>query len=718
VATFNDQVYPASVLAGHLRGLIRDAERVNQELGHENFGALSIDHGLFPLSAPLLHHSEEFGAWDEAVSELPRLYSEMGLRRHLSGLPLLDATRLPEGELRRAATLLSIFAHSFRQITLDESVELPRSLAEPWETVCRRLHRKSMMMTYDDLILFNFKRRRDIPLAELRLEDMDLLVPAVGTDDERIFYLTQTEISARLAPVLRLYLDTAEAIEKKRYEDAEVALLAIRDCLVGVNEESLPKLKAAGRQRIRPVVWAKTVAPLAVATGTDEPGPSGTSNPAIHLIDAIVGRNRFSAELGREALALRECMPFHLRNLFLQLQDRSCLKAEIEDSGNRSLIHAYGELRAAYLGKNGFLHRHRVKVYGFIEVAFKVGREVTIGGFRGGPLDREWDAVDDALVAAEKERAPAGCPFHSSSSRGNKEPSSDSSGEEDALEALEDLWKECAALPVRSQADFYRAGLRVEDPVVRIHDCAVRLEKIARLHPGGREILTLYAGRDATSALRRVAHFQNPTVRRYLSRNVVFRIEPDERHSELTELLRDAIEWGIELRQAFQLEKECLREPFTSAETLREGPSAWKIWHARYALERFRNAFLDGVLAQLSKQLKHLGHREGALSLALSSMDDAPVFAHQGASAEELVGVFDEFSSFMKKCLLLLIQSYAGEPIRGAREVVTSPRTTSVPLGATVQPLSATPREARTIAEQLPPSRHVVAPPKTGRDTD
>jgi sulfite reductase (NADPH) flavoprotein alpha-component len=57
-----------------------------------------------------------------------------------------------------------------------------------------------------------------------------------------------------------------------------------------------------------------------------------------------------------------------------------------------------------YAGPDGFLARHRMKVYGYLELAFKVGRASTIGGFNGAFTHRTWDEVDLALRHAHAER--------------------------------------------------------------------------------------------------------------------------------------------------------------------------------------------------------------------------------------------------------------------------------------------------------------------------
>jgi hypothetical protein len=74
---------------------------------------------------------------------------------------------------------------------------------------------------------------------------------------------------------------------------------------------------------------------------------------------------------------------------------------------NPALQAAWQAALDRYVGPQGFLTRHRMKVYGYLELAFKVGRGLTIGGFKGAFTDRAWDVVDDALREVHLER-PAG----------------------------------------------------------------------------------------------------------------------------------------------------------------------------------------------------------------------------------------------------------------------------------------------------------------------
>lgn len=79
----------------------------------------------------------------------------------------------------------------------------------------------------------------------------------------------------------------------------------------------------------------------------------------------------------------------------------------VERTRSRSLRGVYNAMLDAYLGDRGWMGLHRVKAYGFLEVAFKVGRQVTTGArFTGLFKDRTWDKVDNELAFVREERRP------------------------------------------------------------------------------------------------------------------------------------------------------------------------------------------------------------------------------------------------------------------------------------------------------------------------
>ncbi|VAW33929.1 hypothetical protein MNBD_CHLOROFLEXI01-3373, partial [hydrothermal vent metagenome] len=76
----------------------------------------------------------------------------------------------------------------------------------------------------------------------------------------------------------------------------------------------------------------------------------------------------------------------------------------VEKRNDPILDGIYKEAAMGYAGDSGFLTVHKIKAYGYLDIAFKVGRSVTIGGFSGLFKDRVWDAAVDELAYSQDER--------------------------------------------------------------------------------------------------------------------------------------------------------------------------------------------------------------------------------------------------------------------------------------------------------------------------
>ena len=214
--------------------------------------------------------------------------------------------------------------------------------------------------------------------------NMRLRFPTVDTPEERTFYLTQTEILSRATPIVAAVVRAQEAVAADDAEALEASLLVILGTLDRIVRESLLRIdpNAWSASYVDPVVWAKTVAPFAVPFQKGVQGPSGTSSPIFNVLDVFLGRKRFETFLGREIVGLRDTYPPLWQELILALQDVS-VPEYVARRGDPHLEEVFRETTHAYVGENGFLGRHRMKVYGYLELAFKVGRSVTIGGFSG-----------------------------------------------------------------------------------------------------------------------------------------------------------------------------------------------------------------------------------------------------------------------------------------------------------------------------------------------
>ena len=314
---------------------------------------------------------------------------------------------LPDRYLLRASTLLGVFAHAYQYMAIDPPAALPESLLRPWTTVSRRLGKKIPAVSYIDLFFYNW-RLRD-PAGPRALDNMDLLVPTWNNAAERVFYLVTTEFAMGLTPVLGAMLDAQEAVVADDPAALEGALLVILDRLQYVTQAIYPQIdpNPRGRHPLDQVLWAKTVGTAGVPIFDGAPSPSGTAQPQIHALDAFLERqdyrlgwsgSRASTSPGSSRGTGRSWWPRCAR----------CRCASTSRTPATARLRGiYNAMLDAYVGDRGWMGLHRIKAYGFLEVAFKVGRQVTTGArFTGLFKDRTWDKVDDELAFVREERRP------------------------------------------------------------------------------------------------------------------------------------------------------------------------------------------------------------------------------------------------------------------------------------------------------------------------
>ncbi|HEY3255344.1 MAG TPA: hypothetical protein VGJ91_15400, partial [Polyangiaceae bacterium] len=346
------------------------AERFNGTVGHENRGFLSWDHGFVPTLAPLTGLSHEFAAWDQLAAELPVLYRDLTLRRRVEQLPRLDASEqnLDNRELLRACALLAIVAHAYWYVEPKAVDALPLAIQAPWQQLRARLERSQEVLTYTDLVVYNWQVQRSAP-GPLRVENLALLLPTIGNREESVFYLTQLEILSQSSSMVRAFVTAHEAVLREDEAGVEQALVAIIDCLDRVVSESLLKINPNpySPTYVDPVVWAKTVAPLAVPIHPGDQGPSGTSSPIFSALDIFFGRGQNSSFLGREIQQLRQHYPPFWRQ-FLQALSGVSVVDFVSATQQPNLRGALREALELYAGDHGFLGRHRMKVYGYLEL--------------------------------------------------------------------------------------------------------------------------------------------------------------------------------------------------------------------------------------------------------------------------------------------------------------------------------------------------------------
>ena len=165
----------------------------------------------------------------------------------------------------------------------------------------------------------------------------------------------------------------------------------------------------------------------------------------------------------------------------------------IEGTRNNSLRGIYNATLDAYVGDRGWMGLHRVKAYGFLEVAFKVGRQVTTGArFTGLFKDRTWDKVDGELaIVREERRPPVGPPVVFGTARRGRVVTTESGA-----------WTCYLEIDVTGQGVHHapgdRVGVLAENDDELVHRTVTALQatgdELVRLTPGWRSMVACRAG--------------------------------------------------------------------------------------------------------------------------------------------------------------------------------------------------------------------------------
>lgn len=390
------------------RLVVGTAEAYNRAQGHELDGFLSLAHGFLPVEPPLAALPLSHRAWDDLVDRLPGLYARLAVRSTFDALPVLDASRsaLPDRYLLRASTLLGVFAHAYQYVQTDPPGALPPSILLPWRQVSQRLGKDVPSVSYVDMFFYNW-RLRD-PSGPRRLHNLELLVPAWNNRAEQVFSLVTTEFAMELTPLLDAMLRAQDAVLADDSDAVEAALTEMLELLRHVTQRTYPQLdpNPLGSNHLDLVLWAKTVGTSGVPIFDGAPSPAGTAQPQIHALDAFFGRTSYGTTVGQQSLTLRAQMPRHWREVIEALGHVSVRDYVRDRTDLRGL---YAAVLDAYLGDRGWMGLHRIKAYGFLEVAFKVGRSVTTGAkFTGLFRDKTWEAIDAELAEVRDERWAAG----------------------------------------------------------------------------------------------------------------------------------------------------------------------------------------------------------------------------------------------------------------------------------------------------------------------
>src|SRR4029078_577424 len=111
----------------------------------------------------------------------------------------------------------------------------------------------------------------------------------------------------------------------------------------------------------------------------------------------------YNSHIAQLMLFQRSWFPPHWEQ-FLQAISQVSVRQYVQRDGNPMLRDVFEAAFAAYAGDNGLLGRHRLKTYGFLDVAFKAGRISTVDCAANGLKERVRDKLDESLETTRHER--------------------------------------------------------------------------------------------------------------------------------------------------------------------------------------------------------------------------------------------------------------------------------------------------------------------------
>lgn len=161
----------------------------------------------------------------------------------------------------------------------------------------------------------------------------------------------------------------------------------------------------AGEQFANPVEWGQRYAKFSAPLSKRVPALSGLALPLFLLMDAFIGRTKYTSFLGIEAVHLRRWLPLNIRAFITAIEQHYRIPEFVKASNDSRLEGVLEGIIESYAGERGFMGTHRYKVYGFLEVVAKTGRTETNGNSGAGDSEgRPWEEVHATLSDSMKER--------------------------------------------------------------------------------------------------------------------------------------------------------------------------------------------------------------------------------------------------------------------------------------------------------------------------
>lgn len=532
---------------------------ITQSLQDDRFidGSLSLSYGFMPKEPVLCKLPTYFEAWEAIAEEVPALYYQNRTQKLIDNLPLLDANKLEDHQLPRAATVLSILASAYWRHGLEkafnirntiEEGSLPASLLEPWSLVCERLGRggRPYQSCYD-LFLKNFivTEGKEHLLENMKIENLDVQVKSFGNEAERVFYMSFVEIHSVTSCMVADICDIEDTITNQGLAKGEraLSLSKILNKITGYVKaatSSLTKISPIhlSKTYCDPILWAKTVGVFAIPPlNFVQGGTSGTSTPIVHVLDALIGRKKYASYYGKyikdkgEPLLPQVIKEFVKRVAGLSLRD--WIEVHNEQSElYYNLIESYNNLVNAYAGSQGFLDKHMSKVFNYLGIATMVGRNQSTSGHQRYISQETWVQVAQELKIAQDERMTV--------TLNQMRLQEDVAENTEQPYTNESNYSDLPNITSLEVAKHYKK----DDAWIVLNGHVYNITAFLSKHPGGLEIIRPYFGQDATREFTMLTGHSKPSVSKMLERFRIGRCvvedigENHTNYNNLTQLLK------------------------------------------------------------------------------------------------------------------------------------------------------------------------------------
>lgn len=374
-------------------------------------------YGLEHLPAP-------YCALENALSLLPSVCKSGSWSSFALSIPHLSLEDLPDHYLLRANACLGAIAHALHNIA---SLPIPHTILSPWKLVATRLSRETPSLTSLDFSVYNFEilQSRFIRLGDPNHEK-EFVPPSVAnitdawSQTRPSFSLTgcmtehhlntsfvSIEIAARRLP--GVVATAQQAVVNKDNNTLCARLIDV----IGILEQMTTAFQSSdprplSSKYIDPVEFGRCVGQIVAPVLPGEKTVSGLIMPSIHLIDAFLDRKNFESNLGKLATNDRRWLPpLHLKFLHhvREVSVSDYIHSLPVDNVSIRLRGLFRRVVDTYANESGFLGKHRIKVFGFIEVGAKVGRVETVGGTETNSWEsRQWEKLNSLFQEAIHER--------------------------------------------------------------------------------------------------------------------------------------------------------------------------------------------------------------------------------------------------------------------------------------------------------------------------